>query len=190
MQKPILLDPPASLPVTLEEVKLHLRVDWSDDDDLINVLMSAATNHLDGYSGILGRCLMQQVWRVSALRFVSNHIRLPFEHVADVSVKYLDDSDVEQVVPADQYEVLTDSLGSYVKLNDAFSHPALSSQDDPAWVEQTSGAELPGDVPAQINLAIKMMVAHYYEHRDGAQSGIQLPPGVQTILAPLRKWSL
>ena len=44
--------------LTTAEAKAHCRVDTSDDDTLIASLVKAATAHLDGWSGILGRCLV------------------------------------------------------------------------------------------------------------------------------------
>ena len=50
--------------LTLEEAKLHLRVDHDDDDDLIEALVAAVTARLDGRDGILGRCLRAQTWEL------------------------------------------------------------------------------------------------------------------------------
>jgi len=63
MYAPIRTTPPATLPVSLTEAKLHLRVDHDDEDLLIEGLIGAATDHLDGWTGILGRCLEEQEWR-------------------------------------------------------------------------------------------------------------------------------
>src|SRR5690606_31689457 len=37
--------------------------DHSDEDTLIEGLIRAATEHLDGWTGLLGRCLVEQEWR-------------------------------------------------------------------------------------------------------------------------------
>src|SRR5690606_10673336 len=69
MHRPVRVTPPAIQPVTLAEAKLHLRVDHDDEDALISNLIQAATGHLDGWTGILGHCLVEQVWRQDHDRF-------------------------------------------------------------------------------------------------------------------------
>lgn len=63
MHRPVLVTPPAILPVSLTEVKRHLYEDSTDNDARIEDLISSATEHLDGWDGIMGRCLVEQVWR-------------------------------------------------------------------------------------------------------------------------------
>ena len=63
MLKPVLVSPPSVLPVTLSDMKNHSRVEAGDEDDTIEAYLTAATAHLDGYSGILGRALISQQWR-------------------------------------------------------------------------------------------------------------------------------
>ena len=63
MHRPVLVTPPAETPVSRTEAKAHLRVDGTGDDDLIDGLIDAAVAHLDGYTGILGRCMVTQTWR-------------------------------------------------------------------------------------------------------------------------------
>lgn len=62
MVAPIRTVAPAETPVTLTEAKAHLRVDFDDDDTLIASLVNAATDYLDGWDGILARCLVTQTW--------------------------------------------------------------------------------------------------------------------------------
>ncbi|HWY14429.1 MAG TPA: head-tail connector protein [Rhizomicrobium sp.] len=56
-------------PLSLDEVKAHLRVETDDDDDLIMALIDAARNYVDGRDGILGRALLTQQWRMQRERF-------------------------------------------------------------------------------------------------------------------------
>lgn len=79
MLAPVRVTPPAEPPVSLEEAKAHLRVDFGDDDLYVAGLIEAATAHLDGWSGILGRALVTQTWRQDLCGFPRDGvIRLPW----------------------------------------------------------------------------------------------------------------
>lgn len=64
MNAPVRIIAPAELPVMLSDAKAHLRVDFDDDDFLIGSMVNAATDYLDGWNGILGRCLVTQTWTI------------------------------------------------------------------------------------------------------------------------------
>lgn len=57
--KYVLEVPPESEPVTLIEAKQHLRIEHSDDDDLITALISAARQHAETFTD---RAFMPQTW--------------------------------------------------------------------------------------------------------------------------------
>lgn len=61
-----LITPPASPVVSLADLKAHLRVDHSDEDALIASLEAAAVSYLDGWGGVLGRCILAQTWAFDA----------------------------------------------------------------------------------------------------------------------------
>ena len=79
-----LVTPPASPPVSLAEAKAFLRVDHDAEDDLIAGIIAAATNLLDGRTGILGRCLEAQTWELAIDRFPSAEVQLPLGPVVSV----------------------------------------------------------------------------------------------------------
>ncbi len=56
-----LVTPPAEEPVSLEEAKLHLRVDFDEDDALILALISAARQAAET---ITGRQLITARWKL------------------------------------------------------------------------------------------------------------------------------
>lgn len=62
---PTLVTPPASLPVTLEEVKEFIPVLHDDSDATLLAMIASATAQLDALSGILGRAIMPQTWAVT-----------------------------------------------------------------------------------------------------------------------------
>lgn len=82
--RPVLVDPPTVPVVTLQEMKEHLRVDpnVTDQDDMISALGAAATAHLDGWTGVLCRCIMPQKW---ALDLPAGRHVLPFPDVMEAT---------------------------------------------------------------------------------------------------------
>lgn len=75
---PTLITPPASMPVTLDEAKEQCRIVDAESDARIMGMIRAAVAELDGYRGILGRCIMPQTWRVTA---PAGEVVLPFPDV-------------------------------------------------------------------------------------------------------------
>lgn len=62
----IRITPPTAEIVSLDDAKAHLRVDHDHEDMLIQTYLDAATAWVDGFDGVLGRCVLEQTWRASA----------------------------------------------------------------------------------------------------------------------------
>lgn len=163
--KPILVSPPQELPVVRGDAKLHCRIDGDEEDMLVDGLIRAATSHLDGWGGILGRCIITQDWRFSVSGW-SQCIRLPFPDVSAAVVKYLDADNAEITVSAGDYEILHDAKGSVLRFRDSWTQPDLyDDAQEPVTVTVTAGYGAVTDVPAAIKHAILMLVCHWYESR-------------------------
>lgn len=203
MHRPTLTTGPSLAPMALAEVKAHLRVGHDDDDATIAAYLAAATAHLDGWTGVLGRCLVEQTW-MQEFDAWSRCLRLPLFPVGSItSVKYYDvDGTLQTVSPTGNYSLFADALGAYVRFTDAFDAPAL--YDEPASVRvsykagdavvQSQDESTIDGVPVPIKQAIKLLVGHWYENREavtlprvGAQSAIVLPFAVDALLAPYRR---
>src|SRR5690606_9440262 len=57
----VLTTPPAAEPLTLAEVKAHLRLDDGGEDGLLLSLVATAREHLERETGL---CLLAQSWRL------------------------------------------------------------------------------------------------------------------------------
>ncbi|MEM9787380.1 MAG: hypothetical protein AAF801_12825 [Pseudomonadota bacterium] len=180
----ILITPPGVEPVTLQECKAELRHNVPDDDDLLNGLLAAARARLDGYEGILCRCLITQTWSMQIDRWDEN-IRLPFPDVSGVVVKYLDVNGVEQTVESTLHRLAPGSQGDWVWFTPDFTFPDVSDSDPaPITIEITAGfGSDAADVPAPLRQAIIMLVAHFFD----APAGQKLPVSVSAIIAPYRR---
>ncbi|WP_310419720.1 head-tail connector protein [Mycoplana sp. BE70] len=186
MLAPVRTSAPASTPVSLVEAKASLRVDFSDDDDLITSLIAAAVNHFDGWSGTLGRALVTQSWRQDFGRL--GVMRLPVGPVASIAkIEYFDGDNVVQTVADTVYTLRTDAVGSYVDLAPDQAWPTTHTRPDAVSVTYVAGTAA-ADVPAAIKTALLLMVGHFYANREAVgEARSELPFGVHALVAPYRR---
>ncbi len=197
MHAPIQTTPPANLPVSLTDAKLHLRVDHDDEDLLIDGLIEAATDHLDGWTGILGRCLEEQEWRQD-FDWFAQVIRLPLWPVNSISsITWRDIAGQIATVHSDDYALKSDALGAYVRFKDGFSYPNGLHQNAAISVTFNAGYPQAGDplestVPAAIKAAILLLVGHWYQNREAVSDSAptELPLAVNSLIAPYRRTGL
>jgi uncharacterized phiE125 gp8 family phage protein len=196
MLAPVRVIPPAELPVSLEEAKAHLRIDFGDDDFYVAGLIEAATAHLDGWSGILGRALVTQTWRQDLCGFPCDGvIRLPLAPVQAVTaITYRDEVGADMTLdPGVTTEVMTDALGPFVRLRGGQSWPATAQGDDAVSVVFTAGYGASSAVPQAIRHAILLLVGHWHATREPVNIGnitSNLDFAVTALLAPFRRVGL
>jgi len=161
MLAPVRTAAPAAQPVTLAAVKAHLRIDFSDHDDLLDTLIEAATDRLDGYRGLLGRAIVTQTWRQDFASFQPK-LRLALAPVASIeAVTYYDGAGGLQTLAADAYVLLTDAAGSYVAPAPGATLPGVYQRPDAVRVTYVAGVA-PEDVPRGLQVAIMLMVGDQY----------------------------
>jgi uncharacterized phiE125 gp8 family phage protein len=190
MYRPVLVTPPGATPISLTEAKAQLDVSYTDKDPLIEGLIAAATAHLDGWTGILGRCLVTQTWRQDFDR-LSRCLRLPLYPVSTItSVKYDDTSDVEQTITGSDYDLLDDDLGAFVRFKDAFSFPSIHDDRPAVRVAYAAGYANAAAVPDAIKQAMLLMVRHWFDNPSAVVVGVTaqaMPMAVDALLAPWRR---
>jgi len=187
--RPVRITPPAMLPVSLEEFTSHARIDVLGSNADASAFLDAAVSHLDGYSGVLGRCMVAQGWRQDFSNW-HKYLKLPFPDVSEVTISYLDEDGVSQDVDSAVLEVIEDQGGTYIKFKDAFSSPAIFNDAAyPISVSFTAGYGVDTDVPAALRVAIKLLAAHWYESREAASANAMnsIPYGVDALIAPYRR---
>lgn len=189
MLKPVRTVAPASMPVTREEAKAACRVDFDDDDTLIDGLIAAAVDHLDGWRGVLGgRALVTQTWQQD-FACLDDPLRLAIWPVASVtSLTYYDADNASQTLASSVYQTFADARGNYLGLRPAQDWPSLYSRRDAVRVTYVAGTEV-NNVPPAAKTAILMLVAHWYANREAASDGakVSVPHGFDMLVEPLRR---
>jgi uncharacterized phiE125 gp8 family phage protein len=192
MLSPVLVTPPAVTPVSVEEARQHCRIDSYDEDVLLQMYVQAATAHLDGYTGILGRALITQTWQADFDAFCTR-LDVPLGPNAVVtSVTYYDGYNAEQEADDTLYGVYTDARGAYVALKTGQSWPSVYDRADAVRVTWTAGyGAAAASVPAAIRAAILLMVEDMYANR-GAKLDDPMPdnPTVDRLIRPFRRLSI
>lgn len=215
-QRPVLVSAPTSAIMTLAEAKAQCRVDGSDDDNLINGLILAVTSYLDTKAGITGRALLRQTWRQDFYGWPNSYnglnipvssnaydypwqqswspyagefgLRLPMEPVASISsVKYYDAANVLQTVNPSFYDLYTDELGPYCRMNPStFVWPSIYVRPDAVQVTFLAGDTA---VNPAIKQAALLLVQHWFQLSVSAGTGgsdtqnFQAPPAVDALLS-------
>lgn len=177
--------------VTLEQAKAHLRVDHSDDDTLIGTYIAAASAHIDGPGGWLGRAVGVQTLEYRRDEFWSRAceaVALPFPPIISVtSVKYLDTSGVEQTIDPGEYEL---TGGSMLRPVYSGTWPTVRSQADAVRIVYQAGSP---EVPAAIVAAVLLIVGDLYQNRETTTlervNAIPMSTTVERLLSPLIVWS-
>lgn len=191
MLSPVLVTGPVSAPVSIDDLKAQARVSHDLEDDLLSLYISAATTHLDGFSGALGRALMTQTWRVSYPDFGRDMMQLPMPDVSSVVVTYYDEAGLEQTLAAENYRLLNNGLGSFVEFIDTFTAPTVEERSDAVTIQFVCGYGDSSDVPAPIKHAILLLAAHWYNAReavmDRSAGSMITPLAVNSLISPYRR---
>lgn len=169
-----LITPPALHVVPTADLKLHLRVDHTDEDALITALEAAAVAYLDGWNGVLGRAMRQQVWRQEFSGWGDLQLAMP--DVSTVAVTYLDGNGAEQ--PA-----------TSAVLRQTVSGPVVVASGPTAeriFVNMTCAMSAQMLPIAQ--MIVRLLVGHWYENRVTVVPGSvsEMPMAATALIGSIR----
>lgn len=180
-----LITAPSVEPLTTAEAKLHLRVDESADDGLIDGLILAAREQAEAFTK---RALITQTWELIFDNF-SNCIELPKADLQSVtSIKYIDTDGVEQTLATSVYTVDTDSEPGRVYLAYNQTWPTVRAIPHAVTIQFVAGYGAASTaIPGSILSAMKLMIGHWYENREDSIVGTiaaPIPFGSRALLGP------
>lgn len=189
-----LITPPVLEPLTLVEAKDHLRVDGTTEDSVIEPLIEAVRQHIEGRDGWLGRVLLTQTWEWRLDRFPSGAdaaLRVPLPPLQSVtSIQYTDTAGAVQTWSATLYTVDTKSEPARIVPVFGEAYPSTQAVIDAVTVTFVAGYGVnPQDVPATIRSALLLLIGDLYKNRESRlRQGEIDNPTVSALLMPLRIW--
>lgn len=185
----IVIEPPQPI-ITLAEAKQQLKVDADDDDALIEAYIAAATGHIDGPDGWLGRAIGVQTLEAALDGFVYDPIRLPYPPLIDVvSIRYEDVTGTWRDLDPATYELRDGEVGTAWGKSWPGTR-AYRGASRSVRIRYRSGYE---QVPASLRVALLMFVDDLYRNRGNVAVGtvgeIKMPMASSMLLQPFRVYA-
>ena len=184
-----LVTAPEQEPLTLEEAKAQLRLDFDEDDALVRRLIIAARMWVEGQTK---KALMTQTWDQTIdwcwpVKFGLPWIEFEKNPVTSVtSITYQSGASPQPTLNATQYTVVSREHSSYIAPAYGVSWPTPLSVPEAVTVRFIAGYT---DVPEPLKHAVAMLVAHWYEQREVVVTGTivaTIPMGVEALISPYR----
>jgi hypothetical protein len=193
-----LISPPVTEPVSLLEAKAWIKVDHSDEDALIQILIQTARERCESLTG-LSLCLQQWAvyldgWPMQSLEdwwdgfregaFMNAPLQaIPLRHgpVRQIDAFNLyDESDTITVYSSTHYSL--DRIRNRLVLQPNAPVPQGARILNPIEVIYTTGYEFN---PASIKAGLLKLIAHLYEHR--GDDGNRIPNSILALWQPYMK---
>ena len=193
-----LITGPTVEPLTLAEVKQHLRISHTDEDSIIEIYIRAAREYLEGPYGFLGRALVAQTWDLILDEFPDNEIKIPLPPLQSVdSVNYYDADGNEQVVDSDSYYVDNASEPGWVVPVDYWPSSLVLDAVNSVRIRFVAGypatsdspPDLAGNIPFNIKAGMLLLIGNMFENREENVAGTvinRLPFGADALMRPYR----
>lgn len=192
----VLVVAPTAAVWNLADLKKHLEVEHGEDDDYIEALGAAAADDLGGLETIYQRCWTQATWR----DFWPDFSRSPVLRLAPVEaisrITFLNRAGVEMLVKPAAYYLVPDVMGGRLFWSSDYAVPTdLSDRLDAVRIDYIAGyGPQPADAPARVRQGIRLLVGHWYRHREDVviASGAPkvMPKSVEYLMQPLRRFGV
>ena len=186
-ERSVLKTAPAAEPLTVAELKLHLRVTNSADNDYITSLGKAARRRVEE---ITGRALINQTWYLYLDGWPScDRIRLPKAPLSSItSLTYTDSGGDSNTVDGAYWDADTNPTPGELVLTYGSTWPSETLRpNSPIVVEYIAGYGAAGSaVPEELKQAIYLMAGLWYAYREPVVSGTiiaQVPDILTDLLA-------
>lgn len=183
-----LVSAPAAEPVSLADAKAHLRVDGTDENNLITSLIVAARQFVENHCEI---ALITQTLRLTLPAFAAA-IRLPRPPVSGITqIEYVNTAGTVVTVMNNGNSLWRLSAGPMQPIVTPYfntSWPDTAAVPDAVKITYTAGfGAAATDVPQAIRQAMLLLIGHWYKTREAAGPVLaDAPFAVTALLAPYK----
>jgi uncharacterized phiE125 gp8 family phage protein len=153
---------PTVEPVTVQDIKDHLRLSGSDDDVRLASLITAARMAVETDAQ---RALINQTWTLTLDDWPRQYIELPYPPLSSVtSIKYVDTGGTQQTWSTANYEVDTYAEPGLVRLAYQADWPSFRGEPRDIEIIYVAGyGATAADVPERFKQAVRLRVEMDYD---------------------------
>jgi uncharacterized phiE125 gp8 family phage protein len=173
-------------PISVAELKIHLRLDSNDDDTALASLITTARLQIET---ALSLALINQNWTWTFDGWPRRaSIELPISPVQSITDFTVAQREGPLTVPPSAYILDGQGIAARLITKTGWPQPAVAALG--IEIKFVAGfGPLAADVPAPIRQAVLLLAAHWYGHRDAsgpceATTGI-LAPGILPLPIPI-----
>lgn len=186
----VLVTAPTVEPITVADAKAHMRIGHNEDDALIAALITASRRLCET---ITRRALITQTWDLYLDAFPAGRaIQLPKSPLQSVTtVTYTDEDNTTTTFASTNYVVDTVSVPGCVVLTPSADWPSVNLWSvNAVKVRYVAGYGVATAIPETVKLAMKMVIGHWYEHREVQIESVPhtLELAVHALLSTERTW--
>lgn len=152
-------------PIEVSELKTHLRITTSDEDEYLETLIEAARQRFEDETR---RSLLTTTWvyRADCLEDIIYLERTPVKSVTHI--KYYDETDTLQVLDSSNY--LEDLSSSPARIQIITRPSSIKDRINAIEIEFVAGETAQNKIPQNYKRAIKLIAAEAYECRENPVS--------------------
>lgn len=179
MTRLVPLAAPAEGPVSLSALRTYLRVDGTDDDDVLTAVLRAARQSVEQRCG---RILSVQTWRLILDAWPPDQSvvipLIPFRRI--VAARVHDGRGNSVSIPTNAISIIAQSEPALVSFANA---PAPGIASSGIEIDIECGYAVNSDVPAALTLAVLRAAARFYEAR-GDEAVVLRDDAFEALIAP------
>jgi len=164
-----LVTAPTYEPVSVDELKTHLRISHVDEDPYLYLLVRVAREEVEKFTR---RKLISQTWDWRMDAFPCE-FRVPYAPLQSVtSITYTATDGTATVLSSSVYDV--DAYTSPGRIVEAYGQAWPSTRDviNAVTVRFVCGYGNPLAVPKSLRQAVRMIAGHFYENREDTADGV------------------